>query len=77
MITLQQFKDQVFEGIKNLPSYWRKGQKVFNFVDTYYGVARKVQFEDKVDCFYIDENINEFLNHAYEYLNEIENERLR
>lgn len=66
MISLKKFKDNIEEGIKNYPTYWRKGQKVFNFIDENYGVARAVQFEDRIDCFYNDNNIKDFINAAYE-----------
>ena len=43
------------------PKDWRKGQFVFNFIDANYGVARAVQFEDRVDCFFRDDKIDEFI----------------
>lgn len=50
------------------PEY-RKGQAVFNYIEETYGnVARKVQFEDNVDCFYNDEQIVPFLNKVKERL---------
>lgn len=64
-MTLKEFKEDVFEGIKELPSNWRKGQKVFNYVDSEYGVAREVQFKHSIDCFYNDEVIDEFIETAY------------
>ena len=67
-MTLQEFKNQVLQESEGLPNNWRKGQRVFNYIDAYYGVARKIQFEDGIDCFYKDEYIDEFLNKAYEYL---------
>lgn len=69
MISMLEFKTDVMEGIKDYPSYWRKGQKVFNYVDENYGeVARKAQFIDGIDCFYNDEKISDFLNACYEHL---------
>ena len=41
-----------------IPKEWRRGQFVFNRVDKLYGVARSVQFVDRVDCFYNDEAID-------------------
>lgn len=46
------------------PKNWRKGQFVFNYVDEVYDVARAVQFEDKVDCYYDDTKIDQFLEKA-------------
>ena len=45
------------------PSY-RWGQAVFNYIDQYIGVARKVQFEDHVDCFYNDNAVDAFVEKA-------------
>lgn len=50
--------------IPNKPKEWRMGQFVFNYVDDTYNVARAVQFQDKVDCFYDDKNILNFIKHA-------------
>lgn len=46
------------------PGNWRKGQFVFNYIDEVYDVARAVQFEDKVDCYYDDTKIDQFLEKA-------------
>lgn len=64
-MTLEEFKASIGKGIKNLPSNWRRGQKVFNFIEENYHVARKVQFEDHIDCFYDDSKIDEFINASY------------
>lgn len=69
--TFEQFKQEVMNYAYNeRPKYWRIGQAVFNYVDAAYGVARKVQFEQHVDCFYNDEQINSFLQKSYEIINE-------
>jgi len=50
---------------------WREGQSVFNFVEMYFGnVARKVQFEDGIDCFYNNENIDSFLEASWKRISE-------
>lgn len=44
------------------PEGWREGQFVFNVIEDYFGsVAREVQLEDKVDCFYDDKQIDNFI----------------
>lgn len=44
------------------PEGWREGQFVFNVIEDYFGaVAREVQFKDKVDCFYDDKQIDNFI----------------
>ena len=59
-LTLKELKNDIYS--VPIPSNWREGQFVFNRVEELYGrVAREVQFEDKVDCFYRDEEIDNFL----------------
>lgn len=62
------FKESIFEDIKNYPKEWRLGQKVFNYIDMVYGVARAVQFEDRVDCFFSNDEkvIDLFIIKAWE-----------
>lgn len=44
------------------PAEWRDGQFIFNYIEKTYGaVAREVQFTDGVDCYYLDNKIEEFL----------------
>ena len=54
--------------IKELYPYYRWGQAVFNYVDEYLGVARKVQFEDNVDCFYNDDAVDAFIEKTLDAL---------
>lgn len=46
----------------NYPKEWRMGQSVFNAVDDLFGVARYLQFEKGLDCFYADESVEAFLD---------------
>lgn len=58
------------EAIKSAANHnWRFGQAVFNYVEYKYGIARIIQFKDKVDCFYDDSSIDRFLMLTYKYLN--------
>ena len=53
-----------------IPKNWRIGQFVFNRVEELFGdIARKVQFIDKVDCFYDDSQIESFLQSVLHRLN--------
>lgn len=61
----EHFEKSVMDLAGQAPSGWRKGQAVFNAVDTLYGVARMVQFVDGVDCFYDDSRIPDFLYRAW------------
>lgn len=54
---------------QEFPKEWRKGQSVFNYIDAVYGVARNIQFEYKIDCFYNDDYIDDFINKAVELIN--------
>ena len=64
-MTFEEFKQEIEEVITNRPSYYRKGQAVFNHIDEKYGVARAVQFQDGIDCFYIDNLIDRFVSYAF------------
>ena len=67
MITVEEFKKEISE--IEFPKNWRKGQAVFNYIDNVYGIARTIQFKWGIDCFYNDNNIDEFLNKAVEIIN--------
>ena len=67
MITVEELKKEISE--IEFPKNWRKGQSVFNYIDNIYGVARTIQFKYGIDCFYNDNNIDEFLNKAVEIIN--------
>lgn len=67
MITVEELKKEISE--IEFPKNWRKGQSVFNYIDNVYGVARTIQFKYGIDCFYNDDNIDEFLNKAVEIIN--------
>ena len=54
--------------MKELYPYYRWGQAVFNYVDEYLAVARKVQFEDNVDCFYNDDAVDSFIEKTLDAL---------
>lgn len=60
-MTFDELKSEVMTAMENKPKQWRNGQFVFNYIDEYYGVARHVQFVDKVDCFYDDSKIDVFI----------------
>ena len=66
-ITLEELRKEIYSHEK--PKDWREGQFVFNMVDKLYGVARIVQFNHGVDCFYNDDKIEEFLIRSVEVIN--------
>lgn len=67
MITVEELKKEISE--IEFPKNWRKGQSVFNYIDAVYGVARNIQFEYRIDCFYNDKYIDDFLDKAVELIN--------
>lgn len=67
-MTYKEFREDVLNGIKAFQNNWRKGQKVFNYIDSKYRVARKVQFDYGVDCFYRDDLIDKFIETSYKLL---------
>lgn len=71
MITYNEFVQDIMNLVEECPSFWRKGQCVFNIVDSKYGAARTVQFTG-IDCFYDDSKIDEFLQKSYEVLKELQ-----
>ena len=76
-LTKKEFNSIIGEAIKQMPSNWRKGQKVFNAIDREFGVARTVQFQCGVDCFYDDSKIEEFKEKAYEVVNRKNDRQIR
>lgn len=62
------FIEDVMKHMVNRPDYIRKGQAVFNYIDEKYKVARIVQFNDKIDCFYNDDMIYNFIEAAYKHI---------
>ena len=64
-MNFESFKYGIIKGIEKYPSNWRYGQKIFNYVDINFGIARDVQFLDHIDCFYVDDNVDSFLRACY------------
>lgn len=69
-ITLKQLTEELNRALKTKPDYIRRGQCVFNYIESTYGVvAREVQFEDKIDCFYDDSMILKFVVACFKRIN--------
>ena len=66
-ITLEELRKEIYSHKK--PKEWREGQFVFNMVNRLYDVARDVQFDYGVDCYYDDNQIDEFLIKSVEVIN--------
>lgn len=70
MLSFEEFRSFVFKKVKECPDEWRKGQSVFNVIDSEFAVARTVQFTKHIDCFYLDNMIDEFINASYDVYKE-------
>lgn len=69
----EDFWKEIFKRPEDIPADWRLGQYVFNIVEAKYGsVAREVQFQDGIDCFYDDTKIEDFLKAVYKRLTKSE-----
>lgn len=74
-MSYEEFRNDIMEAMKERPSWSRKGQFVFNYIEEKYGaVARIVQFNDKIDCFYNDEMIEPFILRCYATLSTVLNQ---
>ena len=70
-MTYEEFWKEIFGKPEDIPTGWRLGQYVFNVVEARYGsVAREVQFQDRIDCFFDDTKIEDFLKAVYKRLTE-------
>ncbi len=80
-MTKEELLDQICPNKR--PNHIRKGQYIFNWIDQHYqnkvysepnlyiSIAREVQFIDKIDCFYDDSKIDEFLDACLNRINKI------
>lgn len=72
-MTSEELKQEIAEHKSAKPKEWRDGQFVFNYINCVYGeLARAVQFNDNVDCFYNDNEIDKFIDCCVKRINEYE-----
>lgn len=71
MIAYEEFKCECLKVAENRRPCLRKGQAIFNYVDEKYGVAREAQFVHGIDCYYLDERIEEFIKCTYIILKDL------
>lgn len=65
----EELKAEIKKVLSNKPKHIRDGQAIFTYVDEVYGVARKIQYGELIDCFYNDNQIEDFLDKTVEYVN--------
>ena len=72
-MTYEEFISTIWAEVAKCPKNWRKGQSVFNVMEEQFGkVARDVQFQDGIDCFYHDDEIDAFIEKCWERIDDIE-----
>lgn len=71
-MTYEELKNEIDKAIVNKPKEWRNGQFVFNYIDAQYQVARYVQFQSHIDCFYLDDKIDDFIKESVEWINKFQ-----
>ena len=73
MVKFETFVTEIKDYARKCPPSWRFGQAIFNVVEAMYGnIAREVQFQDGVDCFYNSSEVEPFLTAVYKRLTEKE-----
>ena len=73
MKSYEEFRDECLAVAENRSHFLRKGQAIFNYVDEKYGeVARDAQFVHGVDCYYLDNKIDEFIKCTYNILKDLD-----
>ena len=67
ILSKTEFELPIWNEVNKRPTFIRRGQAVFNATEEIYGgIAREVQFNDRIDCFYDDSQIEVFLEAAYQ-----------
>jgi hypothetical protein len=69
-ITLNEFREDTIINARKMQEEHpclRYGQSVFNYIEEKYGVARYVQFNDGIDCFYNDDKVELFIEDAWNW----------
>lgn len=56
---------------KLAPEQFRKGQAVFNYINEFFGLARHIQFNKHIDCFYDDSQVECFLSETYKLISRL------
>lgn len=65
-MSYESFKKSIIEEVElTRPKSIRKGQAIFNYVDYKFNLARKIQYDYNIDCFYNDLKIDAFLKILY------------
>lgn len=60
-MTKQGLIDEINIALVNKPSYLRKGEFIYNYIDETYNVADDVRLKDFVSCLFDNDSIDKFL----------------
>lgn len=63
-MTKQELINEINIALANKPSYLRKGEFIYNYIDENYKVADDVRLKDFVSCFFDNDYIDKFLECA-------------
>lgn len=66
-MTKEQFIQDIKSAVEQRPPHIRYGQAVFNYIEDKYKLARIVQYVDKIDCFYNDNNVDKFIGACWNH----------
>lgn len=71
-MTQEEFKKFILEEVNTYQDKRSLGQKVYRCINIHYGnkVVYDVLYKDLVDCFYNDDAVDEFIEKAYNRINE-------
>ena len=64
-MTKEEFINDIKSAAEVLRKEIRYGQSVFNYIDSKYGHARTAVNEFKVDCFYNDSSVDDFIDNCW------------
>ena len=68
-MTKQKLIDEINIALVDKPSYLRKGEFIYNYIEETYNVADDVRLKDFVSCFFDNDYIDEFLECASKRIN--------
>lgn len=69
-MTKQELINEINIALVNKPSYLRKGEFIYNYIDETYNIADDVRLKDFVSCFFDNDYIDKFLECASKRIND-------
>ena len=69
-MTKQKLIDEINIVLVNKPSYLRKGEFIYNYIDENYNVVNNIRVRDFVSCLFDNDYIDKFLECASKRIND-------